>query len=371
MTITDAPDEDLRRAKVNEVWSADAARDTQELGRYWMAHPMVRDRVNRLASGRADRDAYGHLAELLRGRGWRLPVARALSIGCGFGALERGLVATNLVQRIEALDLAEGAILEARRLAAEAGYADRISYEVSDLESASFAPGFDIIFAHSSVHHVERLEELFAAVKRALRPGGLFHLNEFVGPTRFQWTDAQLALCNTLLDQLPDRLKRLPDGQTKPRIARPTVADMIAFDPSESVRSADIVPLMRAHFDVIEERRLGGAVLHLLLADIGQNFRPDDPQDCAAMQSLFDAEDAAMADGRIGSDFMTITAQLPEPATRPQSLSTRMSLLLPPVRRLHAALRETQEKVARLEADQARLAAEVARLARALDQRRG
>jgi SAM-dependent methyltransferase len=371
MSATEATNDDFRRAKVNEVWSTDVARDTQELGRYWMAHPMVRDRVNRLASGQADRGAYGHLAALLQARGWRLPVARALSIGCGFGALERDLVASNMVQRVEALDLAEGAILEARRLAAAAGYADRITYEVADLESASFAPGFDIIFAHSSVHHVERLEELFAAVKRALRPGGVFHLNEFVGPTRFQWTDAQLDLGNALLDLLPDRLRRMPDGQVKPPLARPTIADMIAFDPSESVRSAEIVPLMRAHFTVIEERRLGGALLHLVLGEIGQNFRPDDPEDRAAMQRLFDAEDAAMADGRIGSDFMTITAMMPEVTPRPQSLSTRMSLLLPPVRRLHAALRETQEKMARLEADQARLAADVARLSRALDRRKG
>jgi SAM-dependent methyltransferase len=371
MTAIELTDEDLRRAKVNEVWSADAARDTQELGRYWMAHPMVRDRVNALASGRVDRDSYGHLMELLRARGWRLPVARALSIGCGFGALERGLVAIDLVEQVEALDLAEGAIIEARRLAAEAGHGHRIHYEVADLESASFAPGFDIVFAHSSVHHVERLEELFAAVKRALRPGGVFHLNEFVGPTRFQWTDVQLELANTLLDTLPDRLKRLPEGPIKERVERPTVADMIAFDPSESVRSADIVPLVRRHFTVIEERRLGGALLHLLLADIGQNFRPEDPDDRAVMQRLFDAEDAAMADGRIGSDFMTITAVLPDEPPRPQSLSTRLSLMLPPVRRLHAALRETQDKVARLEADQARLSAEVARLARALGQRQG
>lgn len=301
-----------RRERVSAVWSSEAARDTQVLGQYWLAHPQVRDRVNRLASGRPDQDAYGRLGELLAARGWPLPIPRALSLGCGFGALERDLVGRGLVRHFEAIDLAEGAIAEARRLAAEAGLAPRIAYRVADLEQASFPPGsFDAVFAHSSVHHVERLEPLFAAVVRALRPGGLFHLHEFVGPTRFQWTDAQLRLGNALLDALPPRLRRLPDGTPKPPLLRPTIADMIAADPSEAIRSADILPLVRARFTVLEERPLGGALLHNVLGDIGQNFDPNGAEDSAILARMFAAEDAAMAAGTIGTDFATVTALAP------------------------------------------------------------
>lgn len=306
-----------RRDRVSEVWSADAARDTQVLGQYWLAHPQVRDRVNRLASGRTDQDAYGRLVELLAGRGWSVPIGRALSLGCGFGALERDLVARGVVRQFDAFDVAEGAIVEARRLAAEAGFEGRIRYHVADLEAADFAPGsVDVVFAHSSVHHVERLEPLFAAVKRALRPGGVFHLHEFVGATRFQWTDSQLRLGNALLDSLPERLRRLPDGTPKPALTRPTIAQMLAADPSEAIRSADILPLVRAHFTVIEERPLGGALLHNVLGDIAQNFSPDRADDCAVLERFFAAEDAAMANGSIGSDFATVTAVVPP---RPRS----------------------------------------------------
>lgn len=318
MSLTDpspSADAEARRSKVSAVWSSEAARDTQVLGQYWLAHPQVRDRVNSLASGRPDQDAYGRLAELLAARAWKLPIPRALSLGCGFGALERDLVARGLVQHFEAIDLAEGAIAEAFRLAAEAGLADRIAYRVADLEQASFPPGsFDAVFAHSSVHHVERLEPLFAAVTRALRPGGLFHLHEFVGPTRFQWTDAQLRLGNALLDALPPRLRRLPNGTPKPPLVRPTIADMIAADPSEAIRSADILPLVRARFTVIEERPLGGALLHNVLGDIAQNFDPASAQDSAILARLFAAEDAAMAAGTIGTDFATVTALAPPPS---------------------------------------------------------
>ncbi|MBL6082185.1 methyltransferase domain-containing protein [Belnapia sp. T18] len=357
-----------RRDKVNEVWSAASVRDAQVLGQYWLAHPMVRDRVNRLASGRPDQDAYGHLMELLAARGWRLPIGHALSLGCGFGGLERDLVGRGLVARMDALDLAEGAIAEARRLAADAGLGDRIQYQVADLEAAYFAPGSaDIVFAHSSVHHVERLEELFAAVKQTLRPGGVFHLYEFVGATRFQWTDAQLRLGNALLDSLPERLRRLPSGKPKGRLTRPTIEHMVGVDPTEAIRSAEILSLMREHFTILEERPLGGGLLHNVLGDIAQNFRPDDPEDRAVLERFFAAEDAAMADGTIGTDFATITATVPETPNRPSSRLTSLLLLVPPVRRLYIALRQTQAEVARLKAGQAHLSSEVARLSCIVD----
>ena len=104
------------------------------------------------------------------------------------------------------MKVCQDAVAEARRLAHEAGYGeDTIRYHVADLEAAEFAPGgADVVFAHQAVHHVEALDELFAAVRRALRPGGVFHLHEFVGPIRFQWTDTQIDLVNRFLDSLPD-----------------------------------------------------------------------------------------------------------------------------------------------------------------------
>jgi SAM-dependent methyltransferase len=181
-----------------------SVRDAGTLGRYWLAHPTVQARVNTLASGRPDVDTYRRLAELLARRRRPLPIRRAISLGCGFGGLERDLVDRGLCRDMHALDLAEGAVAEARRLAEAAGFGSRIRYQVADLEGAALPPGSaDAVFAHQSVHHIEALDELFLAVRRALRRGGVFHLHEFVGPIRFQWTDAQLALANGFLNSLP------------------------------------------------------------------------------------------------------------------------------------------------------------------------
>ncbi len=82
---------------------------------------------------------------------------------------------------------------------------------------------------------------------------------------------------------------------------------MLAADPSEAIRSADIIPLLSTYFDLVEVRMLGGALLDLGLADIAQNFDPDLPEDRAVMESFFAEEDAAMRDGTIGSDYAVIT----------------------------------------------------------------
>lgn len=293
--------------KVNEVWSVSPELKSEAQGWYWMAHPMVRERVNTLISGNRWLDAYGRLGVWLEERGEALPLGRSLSLGCGFGGLERDLARRGMIREMDAYDLADGAIAEARRLAEEAGYG-WIRYHVADLESQDFGEGlYDAVFAHSSVHHVERIEELFATVRRTLRPGGIFHLNEYVGPTRFQWTDTQLQLINGYLDSIPDHLRKTPNGR-KPPVSRPTIEQMLAMDPTEAVRSAEIRGALFQYFSIAEELPYGGALLHMGLSEIAQNFDTADPDDVAHLRRLFDLEDAMMANGTIGSDFTAITA---------------------------------------------------------------
>jgi SAM-dependent methyltransferase len=295
-------------ARVEEVWAASPEEQQEANGLFWMAHPQVRSRLNAKASGHPQVDAYGRLLQLLGEQGWRLPVARVLSLGCGHGALERGLAGLGVAARYDGIDISPAAIDEARRLAAEAGLG-QIEYRVGDLEAAGLPEAaFDIVFAHQSVHHIEDLDGLFAAARRALRPGGVLHLHEYVGPDRFQWTDAQLRHLNAYVHGLPSRYRRLPSGEMRPPRTRPTIGEMLASDPSEAVRSSAILSAVRRHFRVVELRELGGALLHFGLAGIAQNFDPADPEDAGRLEAFFALEDQLMAKGEIGSDFVTVTA---------------------------------------------------------------
>jgi SAM-dependent methyltransferase len=291
-----------------DVWSVAPERRAEECGWYWMDHPLVQKRLNTLISGRPDRDAYTHLAGVLASQRRPLPIARAVSLGCGFGALERSLAARGIVENIKAYDVSDAAVTEARKLARKQ-HLHGVHYCIANLERLTLSPSStDAVFAHQSIHHIENLERLFFEIRKALKPGGIFHLHEFVGPSRFQWSDAQLALVNDYLFSLPPPLRRWPTGTPKPLVQRPTIEAMIAADPTEAVRSSDILTLLPRYFRIVEQRPIGGALLHLALGDIAQNFNTDSTEDRLHLERLFALEDRMMAEGAIGSDFVVITA---------------------------------------------------------------
>lgn len=277
----------------------------------WMAHPRVMARLHQKATGKEGMDVYIHLKDTLTRLGWQLPVPRMVSLGCGFGALERGFAQIGLASRIDGYDIAEGAIAGARTCAAEMGL-DQLHYHVADLERLELPEAScDLVVGFQSIHHVNDLDRLFGMVRRALRPGGIFHLHEYVGPDRFQWTDAQLTHMNAFLQTLPERYHRLPNGALRGPRERPRAADVIACDPSEAIRSSQIIPTLQRHFRVLDRRDLGGALLHIGLSDIAQNFSESSAEDMAHLDRFFALEDRLMAEGQIGSDFAVLTAVRP------------------------------------------------------------
>lgn len=293
---------------VAEVWGEQAG--TWSIGgvRHWTELARVQAVLNRRVSGDEDVDPYlWFLRTRLEGR---LPVARALTIGCGAGDLERGLATYGFASAHDAFDVAPGAIEKACTAASEAGLG-HVRYSVADGNDLRLEEdAYDVVFGVHAIHHIERLERLFEQVARALKPDGLFFMNEFVGPTRFQWSDRQLEVVNGLLRALPARYRRSTVGDgLKERVPRPTIAEMVASDPSEAVRSIEILELAAAHFDLLEVRPYGGTVLHLLLHDIAGNFSPSVPGGPELLEAICDLEWALVSSGDLPSDFAVVVAR--------------------------------------------------------------
>ena len=133
-------------------------------------------------------------------------------------------------------------------------------------------------------------------------------LHEFVGPSRFQWTDRQLEVINGLLSILPHKYcaSISVPGSEKQKVQRPDIQFMIETDPSESARSAEIPGLLRQYFNILEWKEDGGAILHMLLHDIAGNFSEDRLEDVEWLKLCFQVEDALMASGDIKSDFVFV-----------------------------------------------------------------
>jgi len=263
-----------------------------ELGYFWMSHPSVRQRIGMRLAGDP---AFSYSPEwLARRMAAELPFPRALSIGCGTGTLERALVSLGVAEHVTGVDTSENAIALARHEAIAAGFENRIAYRVADARSSlAEENAWDGIFFHQSLHHFDRLEELFASVRRALTPSGILFLDEYVGPSRDEWTWRSLAL--------PNLVYRLfvPRNLRRTRIVRSPVTNE---DPTEMLQSSQIVPLVRRTFDVIDRRDYGGN----LLALIYPSLRPPAEGDAEgqaefdrAVERLLDIEDFLLRHPRL------------------------------------------------------------------------
>lgn len=130
-------------------------------------------------------------------------------------------------------------------------------------------------------------------------------INEYVGPNKMQFYPEQLEKINHLLNQVvPEkfRIRRHTNGIKNKVFSNGKIRMMLA-DPSEALQSETILPALHNHFEIVEEKPLGGNILHLLLKDIAHHFLLCDDEKMGILKMLFDAEDAFVGkEGR--SDFV-------------------------------------------------------------------
>lgn len=218
----------------------------------WMEHPRVREYILRSIS-RAPEGLWP-VDWFMRSIGDRR-FGRALSIGCGTGPFERDIIRKNLVERVDAFDGSTNSLRLARDWARGEGMLNRIRYFAADFNDPFLPPQtYDIVFIHQALHHVAKLERLLRAVMGALKPGGLLYLDEYIGPSRHDWNDRLMKAHRTFFDSLPGDAKRAA------MLPLPIQAD----DPSEAIRSSEIMRQLSIGFDVREFRGYGGNLLSVL-----------------------------------------------------------------------------------------------------------
>ncbi|HUR80820.1 MAG TPA: class I SAM-dependent methyltransferase [Thermoanaerobaculia bacterium] len=257
----------------------------------WMSHPRVRWAINSAVSGSPHEWPLDWFASWLHGRTFR----RGLSIGCGSGSLERDLMQRGICQEIDAFDGSAESIRIATAEAANAGFGDRIHYSIGNFNEPQLPrDAYDVVFAHQSLHHVAKLEKLYRAVLRAMRPDGLFYLDEYVGPSSQQWNAKTFAYARAVYDMIPE----------SQRLASVLPLPIEPADPSEAIRSDEILPQLAIGFDVIERRDYGGNLLASIFPYVEQSN--------ALIDSLITAEQELLSAGQ--PSFYTVVVARPRRA---------------------------------------------------------
>jgi SAM-dependent methyltransferase len=271
---------------------------------YWMAHPHCRAAINRRVTG----DPAVWPLDAFRSLYAPRPFERGISWGCGTGLFERSAVRIGLVRRIDAFDVSEASLAEARAEAAREGLLG-IDFRSGDFNDPRVeSRRYDIAFFHASLHHVANLGRLFRRLALGLRPGTLVYVDEYVGPSRHDWTEAQLAFAQTFLDAAPAQ------ARLKDRIQIP----IELMDPSEAIRSSEIRGFLRLFLRIEQWRPYGGQIASLVFPYLDASWlrTPDGER---YVQKILDAEDAQMlanpdsshqlvAVGRVRSRPATVTA---------------------------------------------------------------
>lgn len=296
--------------QVANYWSRVAARG--ELG-FWNL-PGWKEHQNILASGSPDKDWLEVLKQ-------KVPKqicneGRALSLGCGSGCLEPIMLSKKLCHRVDACDISHDLIAGAQRSVNLKNLP--IHYFQADLNKIQLEENkYDLVIASGILHHIQNLENLFEQVFKTLKPSGVFIVYDYVGPSRFQWSEEQKLACNEILKSIPwsYRWKRgypyyyyfgrslfsifpflryrkvaplvnqvLPEyyyhqfirlKQSRlfmKKVVAPPPEQFWVTDPSEAVRSEEILPLIRKKF---EEKMLipqGGTIIQPIFNRIVGNF---------------------------------------------------------------------------------------------------
>lgn len=254
----------------------------------WMEDPRVRASIHERIGGDAPVSAGDWFIARLSGRTFE----RGLSIGCGVGNLEREAVRRNVCREIDAFDGSVQSLHIARLAAETEGFAGRIRYYAADFNRPALPRNtYDIVFFNQSLHHVGKLETLYRAILGAMTPDAVLYLDEYIGPSRTRWNDAVIAPHRAAFAALP------PEVRKSDFLPLPIQPD----DPSEAIRSSEILEQLAIGFHIDDMRGYGGNLLAVLYPLIDWTRAPED-----LMPRLIE-HDRAMA--KSGSYYAVIAAR--------------------------------------------------------------
>lgn len=290
--------------KVGDVWDsktgASGARRPAGGGNWW-GNSIVQRHVNRLICGKplagGGAGVRERMKSILNGaHGFE----RAVSIGCGTAEKELRLISEGIVGHFDLYELSEKRASVGLAKAKAAEIESQVTFCVQDAFQQQQSERYDLVYWDNSLHHMMDVDEAVAWSKACLRPGGWLVMNDFVGPSRFQWDDYNIEICNRIRSMLPEHYFRRPGDDSamfKRLISRPTPEKIIALDPSEAADSTRIIPSLNKYFPGAIISPTGGAIYHIGFAGLYGNMDMSDQYDRGIVDWMLLVDEVLMRQG--------------------------------------------------------------------------
>lgn len=210
-----------------------------------------------------------------------------LSVGCGDASVEigvaQGLLKAGVDFEFHLLELSPILLERAKENALAAGVTEQLHFHEADLNRWQPDRQFAGVMAHHVLHHVLDLEHLFAAIRSALHPNGVFCTFDMIGRNgHMRWPES-LAVVNRIWGFLPEKKKYNHQLQ---RLETEFVNWDCAIAGFEGIRAQDILPILVETFKFESFFAWGGISDPFLSYAFGDNFNTQDPLDCAFVDFL-------------------------------------------------------------------------------------
>jgi len=244
---------------------------------------------------------------------------RMISLGAGNcdtevrvaqGLRERGVVDFT----IECLELNPAMRERGASLAAEAGLAAQVLPVEGDFNRWQADGEYDVVLANQSLHHVQNLEGLFAAIRAALPPHGIFVTSDIIGRNgHMRWPEA-MDIVQEFWSELPQDYRYNMQLRRHDETFQDWDCSVEGF---EGIRAQDVLPQLIAHFHFDFFFACSNVMDIFIDRAIGHHFKVDDPRDLAFIDRIQARDDAEILAGRITpTHIMAILRREPVAAPR-------------------------------------------------------
>jgi SAM-dependent methyltransferase len=197
---------------------------------------------------------------------------------------------------IDCVDLNQSMLERGRASAAQREVVSHLNFVQADFNQWIPEHEYDAVIANQALHHVLKLEDLFAQIKSALKPGGTLIVSEVVGRNGHQrWPEA-LEIVREFWRKLPPSYRF---NQKLQRYEEMYLNYDCSADGFEAIRSQDILPLLLQNFHFEVFAAFANVIEPFVDRAFGYNFDARAPWDCSFIDAVHQRDEREFAAGRL------------------------------------------------------------------------
>lgn len=269
----------------------------------WSFHPAAKARLHRILGAPSREDWF--CDRYLKGR----RNLRALGIGAGRCETELRILSKSDIVQYDLFDVAPDALDAGREMASKMGLLDRTNFRCENIHDVKLAANsYNVITFIASLHHIDELEGMLQRCEGALSPGGVLWAAEYIGPNYFAYPEEHTRLARSFWRAIAPSLKKTSISE----LQFPTVAEVIAADPTESARSEDIPRVIARVFQTAEFIPTYGTFAFILFWGLNHDALYETEEGKAFVETVMELDTALIDSGSLPHYFGYFIARKPD-----------------------------------------------------------